>query len=261
MNLRACFILAGWLLAMPLAFPGCDRFGASEHATKNSGMEVCYAQAKQDFFKGLELYDRKQFADADAQFALVRRQCPEAPFGWHGAFIVAMALGDEDAVAVNAQKTIDLLGTVKRQHPELWDGYLHFLAGVCLAQGLNDAAGAKPHYREACVLGEGRGCSNLGWILEKDEEQPAQAIQWYTRGCDLNYGRACTNRGVIEETVNTDTAAAMVSYTRGCELLHPAGCRNASLLLQKEGKEQPAAVLLKKACDLGDEVACDQMPH
>ena len=252
-------VVTGIMIAvLLLALPGCSSNKETAALQKDAmeALDACHATARKDFLQGLSYYERKEYASADAMFEKIRKTCPLAPYGWHGSFIIALVDGNGQKAEEAARKTIEHLQQVQEKRPALWDGYLEFLYGVCLAVGIKDSGQARNHYQRSCELKEGRGCSNFGKLLEPSDS--ATAYKYYTKGCSYGYGRACTNKGVMEETTLKKPDQALESYRQGCTLRHATGCRNAALLLRAKGNGQDAGVLLQRACELGDTASCER---
>ena len=247
--------VAGLALLL-LLLTGCDKTPQKTSADALAAFDACGDKARSDFLQGLALYERKEYGDAAAMFDAVRRACPQAPCGWHGAFIIALVQGSGDEARRAAETTIEHLEIIKKHRPARWDGYLEFLYGVCLAAGLHDTDKAREHYKRSCELGEGRGCSNYGKLFEKTNQQTAWT--YYEKGCELGYGRACTNKGVLAETTDRHPGVALNAYKKGCGLKHATGCRNAGLLLETRGETALAAQWFGKGCELGDRESCSR---
>ncbi len=248
-----------------LGVDGCSKDASIGQHSGNSKAVLkqrllqCYATSKADFTKGVSLYERGKLKQAEDVFESIIKRCPESPFGWHGRAIIALKRQDSDAVQKNELEMLKRLDELHAALPQMWQGYEEFLAGVGSVLGKGDIDSARRHYKKSCDMKEGRGCTNLGSIIERKEKDTDKAYELYVLGCKYGYGRACTNKGVIEEKIKDKPLDALQSYRSGCRLEHKTGCRNAANLLMKIDPKNTNEILelFKRGCELGDSVSCE----
>jgi TPR repeat protein len=110
--------------------------------------------------------------------------------------------------------------------------------GTAWAEGTDGATGkdvvkARNYYNDACKLGDGLGCFNLG------------------------------NAHRLGEGGKIDDALAFQSYTKSCNANEAKGCSELAIA-HYEGKGTPkdankAVTFLEKACNMGSKVACKNL--
>ena len=133
---------------------------------------------------------------------------------------------------------------------------------------------ANQFYEKACTLYNGAGCNNFARaLLHWEDTDPALAInperglELLTRACQLGSAQGCTGAGYIYdngENVDIDYNQANVFFKKGCdEIKDPAAssCYNLALNYQQghgsDASNDRAKEYFDKACQLGDEEACD----
>ena len=84
-------------------------------------------------------------------------------------------------------------------------------------------------YSKACKLGNGAGCSNLGFAYANGhgvKQDYAKASEFYAKACDMGNGGGCYNLG--------------------------------NLYAQGRGVKEDANAAPQKACEMEPELACDR---
>ncbi len=128
---------------------------------------------------------------------------------------------------------------------------------------------AAPYYLKACQLGDGAGCTNLGFLYENGtgvEKDLARAAALYKRGCDARNSLGCNNLGVLHDAgrgVAKDEALAAQLFKNGCDLGYHRACNNLALDYEfgtgVSKDRQTAAGFYRRACDGGYAKGCESL--
>ena len=87
-------------------------------------------------------------------------------------------------------------------------------------------------FNEACDLGNGGSCYNLGLMYKKGDgvkQDKFKAVELYRKACDLGNGDGCNNLGVMYskgEGIRQDIKKAKELYGKACDLKVEVGCEN-----------------------------------
>ncbi len=150
---------------------------------------------------------------------------------------------------------------------------------TCTNQGLDHQYGRKggsanpgaavPYYLKACQLGEGAGCTNLGFLYESGTgvaRDLARAATLYKRGCDARNALGCNNLGVLYDAgrgVAKDEALAAQLFRNGCDLGYHRACNNLALDYELgtgvRKDRATAADFYRRACDGGYAKGCESL--
>jgi TPR repeat protein len=109
-----------------------------------------------------------------------------------------------------------------------------------------DLAKARALYTEACKLGNGRGCYNLGtsWDREGPERDQVKAVAALRDGCDRRWAPACNDLGYAyqhaEGGLTRDKPQALALYTKACDGGNALGCKNAKRLGESVERDKVA---------------------
>lgn len=158
----------------------------------------------------------------------------------------------------------------------LYSGYGCRVLGWNIENGKGvdaDLSSANRLYKTACDLGDPYGCRNFAVALAEPEgtdpelKQDAKtAFKLAKAVCfDDDVAEACVNAGYWLEQghgVDKNIDQAIEYYIRGCdELEHPSevGCYNLGVHYSNQGKRRKSKTYYRKACDLGDQDACDSL--
>jgi TPR repeat protein len=143
---------------------------------------------------------------------------------------------------------------------ELAARYLRGEGGVS-----KDEPKAAAMFQKACDGGSSTGCEFYAKMLRdgrgvaKDE---AKAMTLLGKACDGGAGGACTSVG-LGAMKSGDTQTAVAKFIKACEAKDGLGCASlGAMYLHGNGVDkdlEKAKPLLKKACDLKVEVACDKL--
>lgn len=159
-------------------------------------------------------------------------------------------------------------------------------AGNMWMKYANNSDSANPLYRKACDGGNATACLDLGEAYQFGYSVPtdnAQAVSFFEKACDGGHPSGCLSAGNMyelgaESPVPQDYARANVLYTKACDgqkigtdgqfYANPdfdiaQGCEMLGIVYQY-GHGVPvdmtqAAALYRKACNLGDTSACDNL--
>ncbi|MGJ8597150.1 caspase family protein [Sulfitobacter sp.] len=136
-------------------------------------------------------------------------------------------------------------------------------------QGISepDLARALLRYEEACSLDYYLGCRNAGDILTNPPYRTTQnflrAEIFYIKACDNGNVLGCFGLGWLNDTnrlPNADIELAKSNYRLACAEDVSGACNNLAIILFGEGNGNETlidtAALWKKACNLGDRIAC-----
>jgi TPR repeat protein len=181
-------------------------------------------------------------------------------FALAGAFVVAtLACAPAQPAPVSA----------KAQAPE--GERLEELSARCRTGNL-------PACETVCRAGRPQGCFLAGFLHELGEANPvdmASAFVRYHEGCEAGHVLSCSNLGWMYARgrgVARDERRAMAiflrvydSYRHACATGDPSACLSAALMLSR-GEQVPrderlAAVLVARACELGDRRGCELSPQ
>ena len=119
-------------------------------------------------------------------------------------------------------------------------------------------------YIAACKQKEGRACSDLGIIYEKEWEIE-QAKKAYKRGCDLNYHTACFKLGKHFADYN-EFKESKKYLELACNLHNAQACYGLGVVLNNENyseeetdsKENPEKYF-SVSCLLGYQQGCEEV--
>jgi TPR repeat protein len=131
-----------------------------------------------------------------------------------------------------------------------------------------DPSKAEHYLAKACDSGHTPSCVNLGNIYEDgppDLRDGPRALRVQERACAEGLMAACINVARLIGTsrfgLPVDQARATALYKRAClETDHAPSCRAVAVLAlsRLDNPERPRAhEFLQRACDLGDEKACE----
>lgn len=128
----------------------------------------------------------------------------------------------------------------------------------------SDNKKAKQMYIAACKQKEGRACSDLGIIYEKEWEIE-QAKKAYKRGCDLNYHTACFKLGKHFADYN-EFKESKKYLELACNLHNAQACYGLGVVLNNENyseeetdsKENPEKYF-SVSCLLGYQQGCEEV--
>ncbi len=94
--------------------------------------------------------------------------------------------------------------------------------------------------KQACDVGDGAGCYNLGLLYYKGEgvkQSYSKAADYYRKACDLGYGVGCYNLGISYyngEGVKQSYSEAKKFYGKACDMKDDLGCDKYAIL-NKQG--------------------------
>jgi TPR repeat protein len=155
-------------------------------------------------------------------------------------------------------------------------------ADACLREGYSyrdgsngrtqDSSTAFSYFLEACRLGKGAGCTDVGFMFEKGKgvmPDLERGVEFYGRGCDLGNMIGCANLGYMHQnakgTPQSDPAAA-VAYKKACEGGEGRGCCDYGFLAEN-GRHGAAADLgvafafYQRACELKNMIGCANLGY
>ncbi len=126
-----------------------------------------------------------------------------------------------------------------------------------------DEARAMTSYREACRIGSGAACGELGRILSPEAERRDEALALLERGCALDDPQACllyASALAMGTLAPRDDARATPIYEKACHLGSALGCYNTGLMYN-EGRGVPvdddrAFRAYAEGCSMGSSTAC-----
>ncbi|WP_263833737.1 tetratricopeptide repeat protein [Sulfurospirillum oryzae] len=117
-------------------------------------------------------------------------------------------------------------------------------------------------YEKACVLGDAFACESLAVLYENGKgvsEDLQQAVNYYDRACSGGAASSCAHLALLYEQDENYVSAA-IYHQNGCDAGDAKECsRIGTMYYYGQGvsqREEQAAKLFKKACELGDEIAC-----
>ena len=124
----------------------------------------------------------------------------------------------------------------------------------------NPARGAQV-LESACDRGEQSACAILGFLLHSGTGVPrdeARGIQLSEAACTARVALACANLGSFVS--RTNPSRALTLYRQACDAGDGLGCRNLAVS-HRDGMATPvdhaeADRFMRRACELGDEPAC-----
>lgn len=134
---------------------------------------------------------------------------------------------------------------------------------------VKDEAKAIALFGQACNLGVGRACGELGERHAKGrgvKKDFAKAVEPYRKACELKEGWACHSLGFLHANgwgAAKDPAHAVLLYRKACELGDVMGCQflgwsySSGAGVAKD--EAKAAEAYRKACDKGDAFSCGSL--
>ncbi len=132
-----------------------------------------------------------------------------------------------------------------------------------------DPRAALSYYLKACQLGDGAGCTNLGFLYESAtgaERDLARAATLYQSGCDARNALGCNNLGVLYDAgrgVAKDRAMAARLFRKGCAIGDHRACNNLALAYELgsgvKKNHAAAAAFYRKACDGGYAQGCESL--
>lgn len=129
--------------------------------------------------------------------------------------------------------------------------------------------------RRACEQGFALGCSNMGALVAEGAADPglrpedaaagpgSRIMRYFKTACDSGAAEGCLNLGAEHESgkhAERDLAAAARLYRRACDMGQPVACYRLSLLVADKPALIPdvsATILARKACRGGVRPACD----
>ena len=237
-----------------LAVVGCSE--RKEPAPDSAQTAQCWQKAREQFEDGLEEGKLNRYHKANRIFERIIRDCPGAPFGYHGLLFIAQSKGDTSTVRRQGPEVIARIDAVEKTHPQLVDGYVRFMYGVCLHMALGDREAASEQYQKSCEQGEPRGCNNLGKFMEDVRSDFTRATELYIQSCDRGYGRGCLNAAVIQEKLGGPMDRIDALYVKSCDLEHGSGCFHAARRAQETGLIDTATQFYATACGLGHRASC-----
>lgn len=123
---------------------------------------------------------------------------------------------------------------------------------------------AKELYTQACTLGMGSGCSNLGYLYENGQigQNYAKAAEFYEKGCVLGDAGGCESLAILYENgtgVSEDLQKAVDYYDRACSGGFVSSCAHLALLYEQAENYEYAAIYHQNGCDAGDAKACSSI--
>jgi TPR repeat protein len=139
------------------------------------------------------------------------------------------------------------------------------------ARGVDgDYEAAKQSYGNACELGDGDGCADLGDLALARAGSASDAARHYTLGCELKSGLACAKLAYLHQVgrgVALDPTKALELYEQGCSLGGSPGCSGAARMLELSPADEAhvkeldrrALELNTKGCDAGDAFHCSEL--
>lgn len=129
--------------------------------------------------------------------------------------------------------------------------------------------------RRACEQGFALGCSNMGALVAEGAAEPnlrpedeaagpgSRIMRYFKTACDSGAAEGCLNLGAEHESgkhAERDLGAAARFYRRACDLGQPVACYRLSLLVAEKPALMPdvaATILARRACRGGVRPACD----
>jgi TPR repeat protein len=129
--------------------------------------------------------------------------------------------------------------------------------------------------RRACEQGFALGCANMGALVAegaaeanlRPEEEAAgpgsRIMRYFKTACDSGAAEGCLNLGAEHESgkhVERDLTVAARFYRRACDLGQPVACYRLSLLVGEKPAlmtDVSATILARRACRGGVRPACD----
>ena len=228
-----------------------EAFGLYERACQLGAARGCVRQA------AAMLRGQAGVSDERGALALLRRTCQ----GDDGA-VACLALGDllERGVAGVAAADPQQAVALYERACELGDAQ----GCVLLGRRLGDMEQAAALYERACGADEPAGCLLAGRARLEGRGVPVDvglAAERFERGCrELASPRNCTALGLVYVEgpggLEADEDRGKALLRGACEEGHGLACRNLGLLARRDGRQQVAERWLRRACRLGDQVAC-----
>lgn len=121
-------------------------------------------------------------------------------------------------------------------------------------------------FAKSCELGLAIGCTNYGAGIWNDGTNSACAKRVFEKACSVKEAYACGMLGRMAVAAAKDDparSAARAQLQKSCDELSGPPCKMLADHLKSGelGTYEPAliAILLKKACDGGDGLACDDL--
>jgi hypothetical protein len=118
-------------------------------------------------------------------------------------------------------------------------------------------------YKDACGAGSGAACGELGRLLSRRPERPAEALSLLERACGLDDPQGCLLLASAFATgtlAARDDARATPLYEKACALGSALGCYNTGLMYNTgRGVQVDAARALRayaEGCAMGSTTAC-----
>jgi len=138
-------------------------------------------------------------------------------------------------------------------------------AAYTAVQQVKDLAAALAGYRRGCLAGSPQGCRWAGHFAytypNLGEHEHARG--WLAEACRRAPAAGCDELGNYTQELSNDLAAAESMYARACAAGARAGCFHQAQLLLKRADEPDtrARALLQRACNAGEQPACDVLAH
>jgi hypothetical protein len=185
--------------------------------------------------------------------------------GAAGCASLAVRLAEGDGVVQDGPRAIELF----RRACDGSDAGACFNLGLSYDSGLFvavDRPQALGLYRRACEGGNAQGCSGAAAAYMKGEavaQDFKRAAVFARKGCDGGAMPGCTVLGTILVAgwgVAVDRAQGKSLFTRACDGKDALGCWCLGHVYDDAGDSLHAAELFRKACALGNQIACTSHP-
>jgi TPR repeat protein len=112
-----------------------------------------------------------------------------------------------------------------------------------------------------CEEGNGTACFKIGERYRVVELDNKTATAYHLKACDANYITGCTHAGILIQITgkqySPEWKRAAKLFAKGCDVDSDKACFNLGRLKFKEGRQSAAKKYWKKACDLGNQIACN----
>ncbi len=136
-----------------------------------------------------------------------------------------------------------------------------FLLALNLASAEDDPQVKK--LKALCEEGNGDACFHIGERYRTLDRDNKTAVGYFLKGCDGGHITACTHAGILTQMTGQQYSPAWKKaaklYEKGCDKDSDKACFNLGLLKYKEGRQKAAKKYWSKACDLGNQVGCNNL--
>jgi len=119
--------------------------------------------------------------------------------------------------------------------------------------------------KSLCEEGNSTACFELGERYRTLERDNNIALQYFIKGCDAGHMIACTHGGILTQMTDKQYSPAWKRaakmYQKACDAEESQACFNMGLLKYKEGRASSARKYFKIACDMKNQVACQNLKN